>query len=266
MIKHQIPGRGPFAPWVRRACSRANRTLRATLLPKGQNSSRPIGIAVFTLACLALAGCDSLPGLDQAKPQPVAAMPPPPDPQTQMAPLEIRIATLIEEQREKIDPKAKKLAFDPELQRIARERARDMASKNYLAHAAPNGDTSASLLMAEDGKFQGLLGENLAAQHYRKESGVDVVQFAQRFLETWVNSPPHRDNFSYPNYDRTGVGAAVNGDTVYVAQLFATDMGLPPVKDGTPPAAVTPYDSPGAAQSDSANGQPPAPIRLRGAE
>jgi len=141
-----------------------------------------------------------------------------------------------------------------------------MAAKNYLAHAAPNGDTSASLLMAEDDKFQGLLGENLAAQHYRKESGVDVAQFAQRFLETWLDSPPHRDNFSFAKYDRTGVGAAVNGDTVYVAQLFATDMGLPPIKDGGPPAAVTPYDSPGAAQSDSANAQPPAPVRLRGAQ
>jgi len=59
-------------------------------------------VAVFTLACLALAGCDALPGLDQARPQPLAtATPlPPPDPQTQMAPLEIRIAALIEEQRE----------------------------------------------------------------------------------------------------------------------------------------------------------------------
>jgi uncharacterized protein YkwD len=226
-------------------------------------------VAVLALACLALAGCDSLPGLDQAKPQPAAVaapQPPPSDPQTQMAPLEVRIEALIEEQREKIDPKAKKLAFDPELQRIARERAQDMAAKNYLAHAAPNGDTSASLLMAEDDKFQGLLGENLAAQHYRKESGIDVAQFAQRFLETWLNSPPHRDNFAFANYDRTGVGAAVNGDTVYVAQLFATDMGLPPIKDGSPPAAVTPYDSPAAAQSDSANTQPPAPMRLRGAQ
>ena len=32
--------RGSFASWVRRACSRALRTLRATLLPRSQNSSR----------------------------------------------------------------------------------------------------------------------------------------------------------------------------------------------------------------------------------
>jgi len=225
------------------------------------------------LAVLTLGGCEtlsSLPTFEQVKsriglgaptpPQPAAPLPP--DPKTQMAPLEMRIAILVEEQREKLDPKAKTLAIDPELTRIARQRAQDMADKRYLAHAAPNGDTSASLLMAEDTKFQGLLGENLAAQHYLAQSGVDVDQFAKRFLETWMNSRPHRDNFAFADYDRTGVGAAVNGDTVYVAQLFATDMGMPPLKDGAPPGTVTTYDSAAAAADEKQRA--PDPLRLRG--
>jgi hypothetical protein len=67
---------------------------------------------------------------------------------------------------------------------------------------------------------------------------------------------------AWPQYDRTGVGAAVNGDTVYVAQLFATDLGLPPLKDGAPANRVIPYDSAAAAQADK-----PATdsLRLRGA-
>jgi len=137
-----------------------------------------------------------------------------------------RIEALVEEERLKLDPNAKVLVLDPELTKIALERARDMAEKNYLAHAAPNGDTSTSLLMADDAAWQGLLGENLAAQHYVKAGGVDVENFARRFLDEWVQSDPHRENLAYPAYDRTGVGAAVNGDTVYVAQLFATDLGL----------------------------------------
>ncbi len=52
-----------------------------------------------------------------------------------------------------------------------------LAANNYLAHAAPNGDTSATLLMKQDEKWQGLLGENLAAQHYTKEGGVTVNDF-----------------------------------------------------------------------------------------
>jgi uncharacterized protein YkwD len=203
------------------------------------------------LALLLLAGCASTEE---------APVPPPPDPQTQMAPLALRIAVLVEEQRLKLDPHAKALAIDPELTKIAEMRARDMAKKNYLAHAAPDGDTSASLLMKDDAKWQGLLGENLAAQHYVKESGVDADAFAARFLDEWMKSQPHRENLAYPAYDRTGVGAAVNGDTVYVAQLFASDMGLKPLADADPSSTVTSYSTPAAA----ARRDPP--VRLRGAQ
>ena len=175
-----------------------------------------------------LAGCAAPAGTPAIKAATnIVAPAPPPDPRTQMAPLEVRIAALVEAAREKLDPAARKLTADPELSRIARARAQDMAAKNYLAHAAPDGETSASLLVAEDAKFQGLLGENLAAEHYLAQSGVDVDIFAQRFLDTWMASPPHRDNLAWPQYDRAGVGAAVNGDTVYVALLLASDLGLP---------------------------------------
>jgi uncharacterized protein YkwD len=178
----------------------------------------------FLLVCasLALAGCAET----------IQGPPAPPDPQTQMMALAGRIETLVQEERLKLDPAAKTLVLDPELTKIALARARDMAEKNYLAHAAPNGDTSASLLMADDATWQGLLGENLAAQHYLKVSGVDVDVFAGRFLDEWIKSDPHRENLSYPAYDRTGVGAAVNGDTVYVAELFASDLGLKPKPAG----------------------------------
>jgi uncharacterized protein YkwD len=184
-----------------------------------------------------------------------------PDPKTQMAALETRIAVLVEEQRHRLDPKARALAIDPELSKIARARASDMAAKNYLAHAAPNGDTSASLLMAQDEQWQGLLGENLAAQHYTKLGGVTVNEFAQRFLDEWLKSPPHRDNMAFANYDHAGVGAAVNGDTVYVAVLFSTDMGLKPRGPQGPANAITSWESPAAASATS----PPEPLRLRGA-
>ena len=206
--------------------------------------------ATSALCLLLLAGCAST--------EPPAA--PAPDPQAQMAPLALRIAILVEEQRLKLDPKAKALAIDPELTKIAELRARDMAKKNYLAHAAPNGDTSASLLMKDDAKWQGLLGENLAAQHYVKESGVDADAFAARFLDEWMKSQPHRENLAYPAYDRTGVGAAVNGDTVYVAQLFASDMGLKPLADADPTSTVTSYSTPAAAA------RRPPPVRLRGTQ
>src|SRR4051812_32795260 len=198
-------------------------------------------LACLALAVLTLAGCAMF--------ESPAPQPPPPDPKTQMGALENRIAILVEEERHKLDPKARLLAMDAELSKVARARASDMAAQNYLAHAAPNGDTSASLLMEQDAKWQGLLGENLAAQHYTRQSGVAVEDFAHRFLDEWLKSPPHRDNMIFANYDHAGVGAAVNDDTVYVAVLFSTDLGLKPPAAGAPANAVTTWDSPAAAST-----------------
>jgi len=218
--------------------------------------SRP---AFLLLTALALAGCSVF----ESPPPP--GPPPPPDPKTQMAALEMRIAILVEEERHRLDPKARALAIDPELSKIARARASDMAAQNYLAHAAPNGDTSASLLMQQDEKWQGLLGENLAAQHYTPQLGVAVEDFARRFLDEWLKSPPHRDNMIFANYDHAGVGAAVNADTVYVTVLFSTDMGLKRAAAQSPANTVTSLESPAAASTlpKAAGIQPP---RLRGAQ
>ena len=208
------------------------------------------------LTALMLAGCAT-------EAPPPAAAPLPPDPKTQMSALETRIAILVEEERHKLDPKARSLAFDAELSKVARARASDMAEKNYLAHQGPDGATSATLLMKDDAKWQGLLGENLAAQHYTRQGGVSVDEFAHRFLDEWMKSPPHRDNMAFINYDHAGVGAAVNGDTVYVAVLFSTDLGLPPPKSGGPASTVTSLESPAAASTAPTN-PGPAPLRLRG--
>jgi uncharacterized protein YkwD len=210
--------------------------------------------AVFGLALLAPAACATAP----------KGPPPPPDPRTQMEALETRIAILVEEQRIKLDPKSKRLAIDPQLTKLARARAVDMAKKKYLAHTAPDGSTAATLLMKQDAKWQGLLGENLAAQHYTKQGGVVVNDYAQRFLDQWLKSKPHLDNMTFANYDHAGVGAAVNADTVYVALLFSTDLGLPPPPSEGPANTATSFESPAAAAAAPVPSAP-EPLRLRGA-
>jgi len=206
---------------------------------------RTFAISLLLLLC---AGCASIEQL---------VRPAPPDPKSLMPALELRIAVLIADERSRIVPDAKILVIDPELGLIARRRAVDMAAKNYFAHTAPNGDTSASLLMAQDRRFQGLLGENMAAQHYNAASGIDIEAFARRFVATWLASASHKENLAFPDYNRTGVGAAVNADTVYVTQLFSTDLGLGPHRDGTPPTIVTPLPN-------AKSGLPPPTASLRG--
>ncbi len=245
--------------------SRSRPSSRCSLPPRGRQTpagarSRPSRKTVLAvLLCLgALSGCAVL------NPRPPG---PPPDPAAQMPALEARILTMVEDERMKIDPQARRLALDPELTKIARERAKDMAAKHYLAHVSPNGQTSATLLMAQDADFQGLLGENLAAQHYTPQLGIPVDVFAKRFLDTWLDSPPHKENLAFKDYDHAGVGAAVNGDTVYVALLFTTDLGLPSHgkvgAQSSGKSIVTRFDTPQAARA--AKPKQSAPIRLRGA-
>jgi uncharacterized protein YkwD len=187
---------------------------------------------VSVVCLLLLSGCATQVAL-QAPPQPPA------DPTTLMPALESRIYELVEAERHKLVPSAKPLALDSELVGVAREKSADMAARNYFAHAAPDGETSAGIIMDKDASFQGLLGENIAAQPFFPKYGVDVEVFAHRLVDIWLASPKHRDNLADPAYDRTGVGAAASGDTVYVTELFARELGAPvsPPR-GTPPAAA----------------------------
>lgn len=177
----------------------------------------------------------------------------------QMPALEIRIFDLIQDQRAKLDPAIKPLALDPELAGIARKRSATMAHNNSFGDGTGDPHVSATMLMAADAKFQGLVGENVAAQHFTPRTRIDVDAFAKRFVEGWLASKPHKENLSFSDYNRTGVGAAVNGDTIYVTQLFATDLGLGPHSDSAPPSQVTPVANPQQGKDDS------APIPLRGA-
>ncbi len=192
-----------------------------------------------------------------------AKSPPPHDPHTQMAALELRIFELVADERHKIDPHAKPLVLDSELVGVARQHSADMAAKNYFAHKGPDGQTSASLIMDEDAKFQGLLGENLAAQYFNAGYGIDVEIFAHRFVASWLASPSHKDNLAFAAYDRSGVGAALSGNTIYVTQLFATDLGLSDVPADPKARKIMELPDTKSAKQP-AGGQPPAAAQAPG--
>jgi len=211
---------------------------------------------VLAAAAPLLSGCiKMLPTSWRPDPPPA---PPPPNPATQMTALESRIAELVEIERMKLNPQALPLSLDSELVGIARRRSEDLARRNTFANPGEDTHVSATMLMDQDAQFQGLLGENMAAQHYAKDTGVDVEAFAHRFVESWVASQPHKENLAFPQYNRTGIGASVNGDTVYVVQLFASDLGLGPHIDKTP-QKVSEFDTPSKAATDKT-------LPLRGSE
>lgn len=172
----------------------------------------------FTLACL-LAGCVAT--------QP--APPPPPALSAQLDAVKAQLFVLVEAERERIGSGTKPLIIDPELTRAAQTHSDDMAMKNSFDLDNPDGNVAVNKLL-ENPKFAGFVGENSAAQYFTPGVPIDPHSFAMGFLKIWEDSPDHRINLTFPGFDRTGIGITVTGNTVYAAELFATDLGLPEPK------------------------------------
>ena len=156
----------------------------------------------------------------------VSAPPKAPSIADQVETLKFRLFVLVEEQRHKLNLQALPLALDPELATAAQVHSDDMAKKRSFDVMNPDGNLAVNTLLA-DPKFRGYVAENSAAQYFTPGLGIDPEAMARGFLEIWLNSPGHRQNLAYGRFDRTGIGVAVNGDAIYAAELFATDLGLP---------------------------------------
>jgi uncharacterized protein YkwD len=107
------------------------------------------------------------------------------------------------------------LRIDPTLMAIARQRAQDMAAKNYFAHTSPSGETAFSLMGAY-GYGYSIAGENIAKNNYPDSESPGVA------MSGFMNSPTHRANVLDARYAYVGVGLAYGPDGMkYFAVVFA---------------------------------------------
>ena len=127
--------------------------------------------------------------------------------------------------QERVRAGAKSLRLDPQLAAAAQAHSDDMARKRSFDAMNPDGNLAVNILL-RDPRFGGFVAENSAAQYFAPAAGMDPDAMAQGFLEIWLASPSHRQNVVYKEFDRAGIGIAVNGNTVYAAAVFATDLGL----------------------------------------
>lgn len=107
------------------------------------------------------------------------------------------------------------LQLDPALTSIARQRARDMATKSYFAHTSPSGETAFTLLAAA-GYAYGIAGENIARNNYPDAQSAGVA------MTGFMNSPGHRGNIMDGRFKSVGIGAVAAADGMkYYAVVFA---------------------------------------------
>jgi uncharacterized protein YkwD len=122
--------------------------------------------------------------------------------------LENQLINLVNKEREAGNLKS--LAFDPELNKIARIHSADMFERGYFAHNSPGGKNVSDRAIKENFSFL-VIGENLAY--------APTVELAHKGL---INSEGHRRNILSPDFNRIGIGIMDGG--VYglmITQVFS---------------------------------------------
>jgi len=112
--------------------------------------------------------------------------------------------------------------WDDGLARAARQHAAELAARNVLDHLGldPERRTVADRL-ARVGSPYTTHAENLAAV----PPGLDA---ASATVDGWLESPGHRANLLWPEFDRVGYGTALGADgTVFVTQVLAHAPWIP---------------------------------------
>lgn len=109
------------------------------------------------------------------------------------------------------------LTADAQLASIARAHSADMLANNYFAHNALNGcDPGCRLTNA--GYPWRSYGENI---HWMSGYNLSAADSAQKIVNDWINSPPHRENL-LGSFTYAGIGIVVNGSKIESTADYAT--------------------------------------------
>lgn len=120
---------------------------------------------------------------------------------------ELEVFNLINEQRTKNGLSA--LKIDPEVQNVARIKAKDMVNNNYFSHTSPTYGSPFDMLNSFKVSYK-TAGENIAGNSSNSAA-----------VTAWMNSSGHKANILNSSFNYTGIGV-VNGSKygkIYV-QMF----------------------------------------------
>lgn len=104
------------------------------------------------------------------------------------------LLNLVNKARE--DAGVKPLAFDKELMKVARLKAKDMVENNYFSHQSPTYGSPFDMMRQFGISFK-TAGENIA--------GNQTIEGA---FKLWMNSEGHRKNILNSSFNYTGIGIA----------------------------------------------------------
>jgi uncharacterized protein YkwD len=111
------------------------------------------------------------------------------------------------------------LRYDPALATVATAHSEDMAQTDYFSHVAPNGCTLACRL-GKANYSASSWGENISWAS--RSTLPEASALAEFFVDSWMNSPSHRENILRTTFSHEGIGLAQTGNRVYATANFST--------------------------------------------
>jgi len=100
------------------------------------------------------------------------------------------------------------VSLDPQLIRLARDRASDMANRHYFNHVTPDGKNFLSMMKDRNIGYA-MAGEIIAQNNY------PTAQSVEQAYQGYMNSPEHREIIMMDPWIVAGVGQAVDGNGMY---------------------------------------------------
>jgi uncharacterized YkwD family protein/spore coat assembly protein SafA len=119
--------------------------------------------------------------------------------------IESQVLTIVNKERQSAGMKP--LAMDWELQRVARIKACDMATTGYFSHQSPDYGSPFDMMKQYGISFR-TAGENIAKGQ----------RSPQEVMQSWMNSPGHRQNILKSDFTHIGVGYCSQGN--HWVQMF----------------------------------------------
>jgi uncharacterized protein YkwD len=117
----------------------------------------------------------------------------------------VREATLCLVNRERVTRGERALTLNDKLERTAQEHSESMAQDDYFGHEGPDGSTPLSRMRAAGYIYSSRvgyeIGENIAW-------GTLWLATPRAIVESWMQSPGHRENILDPSYRDTGIGVS----------------------------------------------------------
>jgi len=118
----------------------------------------------------------------------------------------------------------KPLPWSSTIAEIAKKHSQDMSERSYLSHISPEGkDVSdryeqanfvCARVLSNGDVLKG--AENLAEISYLD----DLTGIGTRIVQSWMDSPSHRENLLSKEYGKEGIGVVISDDVLHITQNF----------------------------------------------